>query len=326
MQAMSRLKIFILVGILSLLLFGACKSNRMRAVPLYVPKGPVNELIFNEARIAGNIAFGLYQKGQYRQALSGYQVTLSNLFLIDHEQEIANTRHNLAQVYLALGEYDQAQREAETALAANRRFGFATRVALDLATLAMLNERRGRPGRALALYREAIVTLADNNGLARDLAIQYNNCGYLLLNQKKHLEAIAEFKLALRYALADEAHAEIAAAYRGIGRAQLALNAPEAALSSFVSALNADKAIEDSPAIAQSLKDIARAWEALGQLQNALEFYERALRINTSLQRFDRIKKDIGDLIRVQTALGNTKAIVELRQVLYDLERSKAIQ
>lgn len=310
-----------LASVLVMALLAACGSSRMTAVPLYVPSGPVSERILSEARIAGNIAFGLYQNGQYRQALSGYQTALSNLFLIDHEQEIANIRHNLAQVYLALADYDKAQKETETALAANRRFGFATRVALNLATSAMISDRRGRPDAALALYREAIVILVNNSGSLRDLAIQYNNCGYLLLGQKKYPEAIPEFNQALRYALSDDAHAEIAASYSGIGRAQLALGQAEAALVSFSSALNADKATENSLAIAQDLKDIGRAWEALLQPEKAVGFYDRALRINTSLRRFDRMRKDINDLIRVQTGIGNTKAAAELRQVLRDLEK-----
>ncbi|GEM_PF-6514403 len=299
----------------------ACGGNRMTSVPLYIPSGPVSERILNEARIAGNIAFGLYQNGQYQQALTGYQTALSNLFLIDHEQEIANIRHNIAHIYIALAQYDKAQKETDLALDANRRFGFAGRIALNLATSARISERKKNPDpdKALALYREAILILFNNSGSRNDLAVQYNNCGYLLLGQKKYPEAIAEFSQAIRYAVSENFYAEIAAGYSGIGLANLAIGKPGDALVAFTSALNADKATENSPAIAQDLKNMGKACEALNKQELALEYYDRALRINMALRRFDRVRTDVEDLIRIQTALGNTEAVANLKRVLKDL-------
>jgi len=322
---MRRQTALILFFSVSLLSAAACSSDRMNAVAFYVPKGQVSERLVSESRIASTTAYGLYRSGQYLRALASYETSLSNLQMIDHEQEIANVRHNMASVHIALGNYRQAQNELDQALEANRRFGFAARVALNLAACGTIAERQKKPDDALAKYLEALRILQANEGAPGDIAQQYNNIGYVLRALKKHDEAIRYFTVGLRFSIPENLYGLIGEAYSGIGECYLALAQPALALTAFTSALNADKASENSLAIAADMKNLGLTDEALGMLPRAVAWFEKAIRINTSLKRLDRALADVDNLIRVQTALKNAVAVAELKRLRREILKVLAV-
>jgi tetratricopeptide (TPR) repeat protein len=311
----------------------SCSGRATRADPPYRPGGPVNERILNDARTLARGAFDQYERGMYRRSLASYQTVLSNLFLIDHQEEIAFVRHNMANTLIALRHLDRAEEELRLSRQANESFGprFAPRVAANLGSLGTIYEERGQFDRALSHYREALTILKRNNGSANAIARQHNNCGFILLRQGRPEEAGAEFRLALRFANPANVYLEVGTAFSGIGRCQLALNMPDRALISFSNALTANKAAEAPAEIAASLKDLARAYEALGDPQKAIEHHDRALQVNLQLWLRDRItadttiisrlNADIRDLVRLHTAAGNTTAVQQLRPIIDDLIR-----
>jgi len=305
----------IAAGFLLALALLSCGGSSKRTVPDYVPAGPVQERILKEARIYEANAFDQYEKREYRISVENYQTALSYLTLIDNQQEIALVRHNMANVLIAANNLTRAETELELALRANRGFGYPLPSAANLASLGTIYEERADLEKALSYYREALELLQKNRGASGAIARQHNNCGYILLKQGKREEAEEQFQIALRRAKSANAHAEVGAAYNGIGECQFARKQTDFAVNAFANALTANKAAESSEDIAISLKNLARAYEALGDTENAIDHAERAYNINSILHLDARVRDDLDDLIRLHTVAGNTARAAEYKRL-----------
>ena len=306
MRTTVRITLFLIAAAL---LCAACGNSTK---PSYTPRGPVNEFILNEARTETRNAFDSYERGLYEQSLVSYENVLNKLHLIDNQEEIAFVRHNMANTLIALGKLDRAEKELRLSLKANESFGLGPRVAANQGSLGTIYEAKGQLDPALAYYREALETLKKNKGGAVAFARQYNNCGFILLKQGKHEEAMKEFELARKYAAPANAYLELGTAFSGIGKCQSALGKHELAKPAFLDALTAHKAAEAPLEIAANLKDLSRTYEKLGEREEAIDHGERALRINDQFKLLERLKTDYDDLLRLHAAAGNTGRIKEL--------------
>jgi tetratricopeptide (TPR) repeat protein len=294
----------------------SCGGSSAGVKPDYVPAGPVQERILTEARVYEANAFDQYENRDYQPAIGNYQTALRLLTLIDNQQEIALVRHNMANVLIALHNHTGAENEIELSLRANRSFEYPLRIAANLASLGTIYEARSDLDKALSYYSEALDLLLKNRGSANMTARQYNNCGYILLKQKKYDEAKKQFDLALSKAKSAYAHLEAGAAYSGIGKYQFEMKQMDLALRSFGNALIAYKAAESSENIAISLKDLALTYEAQGDTGKAIDHTERAYNINRMLQLENRWRQDLDVLIRLHTNAGNTARAEEYRRLL----------
>ncbi len=183
----------------------------------------------------------------------------------DSSYEAARAYNNVAVTVMELGDYDEAIRAAEAALAINRKELDPLHPAIDAAlnNLATLYEDVGKLAEAEALYRESVALSRDHDD-DESIATGLNNLGHTLDLQGNFPEAEEVLKEAIRLrvkALGDsapdvaQARLNYAAALRKQGRDEEALPIARAALATY----------ERTPD--RNLSDFAKGVQVLGTIE-----------------------------------------------------------
>ena len=161
--------------------------------------------------------------------LNAYQilergVTRLETEMVNQPLQQATLQDAISQVYRDLGEYEQAQQLAETALATRRQQYGATHpeVAASLSTLASLFRRGGSYAAADSCYREALTIIEGAYGIAHPQWVQYTNgLAQVLVDKGEYEDAEALFReaLAIGQKIHTSPHEEIAFSLGYLARA-----------------------------------------------------------------------------------------------------------
>jgi CHAT domain-containing protein/tetratricopeptide (TPR) repeat protein len=174
-----------------------------------------------EAKALNNLGFALHMQGDLRPALELYRQALA-AFERAGEQGFwkANVLHNLAGVYISLGEPDEALASHRQVLALERALGDRRGEARTLHNLGVLSSNLGEFGQALEAYTPALALFRQSGDRLWEAALLHNRgVAFNGLGDFEHALADLEAALAIRREAGDskgEVLTEIS-----IGHAQL---------------------------------------------------------------------------------------------------------
>ena len=135
-------------------------------------------------------------QGDYDQALTYLQVSLSLQRQIGNKPGIANALNTLGSVAAYRGDYDQAIKYHEESLALRRELGDKRGIAVSLSSLGTINYAAGRYEQTKGSLEEALSLLREL-GDKRTTATLLNNQGEILKIQKNYTEARIAYKESL---------------------------------------------------------------------------------------------------------------------------------
>ena len=200
--------------------------------------------------------------------------------------DVAQSLHNMAELYRAQGQYATAEPLHQRALSIreNALGPQHPKVAVSLNNLASLYRAQGRYAKAEPLYGSALAIFEKALGMEHpDVAQSLNDLALLYYNQGQYAKAepLYQRALAIREKALGPAHPDVAvslntlaALYPAQGQYAKAEPLYGRALAIFEKALG-----PEHPDVAVSLNDLAALYPAQGQYAKAEPLYQRALAI-----------------------------------------------
>jgi CHAT domain-containing protein/Tfp pilus assembly protein PilF len=317
---------------------GAAEAQR-RALALERRLGRLTE----EAKALNNLGFALHMQGDLRPALGYYQQAL-DVFERVGEQGFwkANVLHNLAGVYIGLGEPDAALASHRQVLELQRALGDRRGEARTLHNLGVLYGNLGELGQALAAYTPALAFFRQSGDRLWEAALLHSRgVAFYGLGDFERALADLEQALAIRREAGDQrgevmteisightrlrsgqiaqaldfgrraaAVAAAAANRRGemfarllVAQADVAAGAPEAALAELVPALGLARILEDRVGEASILRLTGEAHLASRQPEKAAQVLGEAVELARAVKSPPLIIEALTALARAERAL-----------------------
>jgi CHAT domain-containing protein/Tfp pilus assembly protein PilF len=297
-----------------------------------------------EAKALNNLGFALHSQGDLRAALGFYQQAL-DAFERAGEQGFwkANVLHNLAGVYIGLGEPDAALASHRQVLELQRALGDRRGEARTLHNLGVLYGNLGELGQALEAYTPALALFRQSGDRLWEAALLHNRgVAWSGLGDFERALADLEQALAIRREAGDrrgEVLSEVgighvrlrsgqiaqalelgrraagvaaAAAHRRgellarllVARADVAAGEPAAALAELAQALGLARLLEDRVAEAGVLQLTGEAHLALQQPEKAAQVLGEAVELARAVKTPTRIIEALTALARAERRLG----------------------
>jgi CHAT domain-containing protein/Tfp pilus assembly protein PilF len=295
---------------------------------------------YEEAKALNNLGFALHSQGDLRVALGFYQQAL-DVFEQAGEQGFwkANVLHNLAAIYIGLGEPDAALASNRQVLELQRALGDRRGEARTLNNLGVLCSNLGEFGQALEAYTPALALFRQSGDRIWEGAVLHNRgIAYYGLGDFQRALADLEQALAIRREAGDRqgealtgisignAHLRLgaigpaldlarrAAAVAGaasdrkgemlarllIASVDLSAGEPAAALSELAEALNLARLLEDR-------LNEAAIWQLTGEAHLALKQPEKAVQTLGQAVDLAHANKNPERLITALTALARAE-------------------
>jgi len=292
-------------AIIAVALASACSS---------MPKRPSEVVaIKNEAAEYSRLADGFLAAGHYASALQYYGEALTSNLSVDNIEGSIIARSSLGRVYLAMRQFNDAERELGDSLEDARAFGKPALVALCLSNLGELRyagsdkeaaDRLFAEAEPLAVGNEAVVALVAHNRGVVAMARGDYAAATVFLNKSAAMNERARRLRELgsdRYVLAAVANAQgdLAGALVWAGKA-----------------LAADKAAENAPGIGADLEALAQLHRKDGHGELAFDLYRRAFGVWLSLNREPDGERCLAALIDIATSLGKESYIARYQALL----------
>lgn len=291
--------------IIAVSLASACSSTPKRPSEIVAIK--------NEAAEYSRLADGFLAAGQYASALQYYGEALASNLSVDNVEGSIIARSSLGRVYLALRQFNDAERELGDSLEDARAFGKPALVALCLSNLGELRyagsdkeaaDRLFAEAEPLAVGSEAVVALVAHNRGVVAMARGDYAAATAFLSKSAALNERARRLRELgsdRYVLASVANAQgdRAGALVWAGKA-----------------LASDKAAENAPGIGADLEALAQLHRKEGHDELAFDLYRRAFGVWLSLNRESDGERCLAALIDLATRLGKESYIARYQALL----------
>lgn len=238
--------------------------------------------IKNEAADYSRLADGFLAAGQYASALQYYGEALTSNLSVDNIEGSIMARSSLGRVYLALRQYNDAERELGDALEDARAFGKPSLMALCLSNLGELRYAGSDTDAADLLFAEAETLAAGDEAV---VALVAHNRGVVAMSRGDY--AAAEAFLAKSAALNERARrlSELASDRYVLASLAHAKGDLADAITWADKALAADKAAENAPGIGADLEALAQLHRKAGHDDLAFDLYRRAFGVWLSLNR-----------------------------------------
>ena len=274
--------------------------------------------------------------GHFQQARADFagakQLTMEALNITEavrgdtHPHEVAITLDNLGTVLRQLGEFQNASREQERALAI-----FETvygpedpEVAITLSNLGILrrqlddlHDARQRQERALAIFE---VIFEGTGGYEHEIASTLNSLG-IVLKQLNELEAARDAQqraLEINERVYGPDHPSVALTLGCLGNVLSELGELDAACDQHERALAIKTAVygTDHPEYASTLGNLGNVLRKLGKLQEARAAHELSLEIDEKVYgpQHPEVARAAGNLAKVQRQLGELKVARDNQQ------------
>jgi len=300
----------------------ALKAHK-NAIKLLQPTSPSVAL----AEAISNAGNAHYYKSRLEQARDlSREAALMRELLYSPEHPInAESQHNLATIFGALGQLQAAVDLQQSALK-KRRAAYGDRhpiVASSLNNLALLFSQQGEQERALKLINQACQIVFDfYNADSLRAATCYHNQSYHLKRLGRYAEALQKQlkTLDIRQKHLPSPHPRIANALDNLGQLYYALGDTSKQLTNLQQAYDQRQQLytDDHEDLANSLNNVGFAHAVRGDLEQAQRFIEAALAMRERLSKMDNANRDIAiaigksNLGHVELLLGNTERAVLL--------------
>jgi len=289
----SGLAALVVIAALATAMASACSS---------APKRPSEVVaIKNEAADYSRLADGFLAAGQYASALQYYGEALTSNLSVDNVEGSIIARSSLGRVYLALRQYNDAERELGDALEDARAFGRPWLIALCLSNLGELRYAGSDKDSADSLFAEAETLAVGNEAV---VALVAHNRGVVAMSRGDY--AAAEAFLARSAALNERARrlSELASDRYVLASVAHAKGDLAGAITWAGKALAADKAAENAPGIGADLEALGQLQRKAGHDEAAFDLYRRAFGVWLSLNREADGERCLATLSELAVKLG----------------------
>lgn len=284
------------------------------------PKRPSEVVaVKNEAADYSRLADGFLAAGQYASALQYYGEALTSNLSVDNIEGSIIARSSLGRVYLALRQYNDAERELGDALEDARAFGKPALIALCLSNLGELRYAGNDKAAADSLFTEAETLAVSNEAV---VALVAHNRGVVAMSRGDY--AAAEAFLAKSAALNERARrlSELASDRYVLASVAHAKGDLPGAIAWAGKALAADKAAENAPGIGADLEALAQLHRKAGHDDIAFDLYRRAFGVWLSLNRESDGERCLVALADLAASLGKESYLARY-QALLDKVRAR---
>jgi CHAT domain-containing protein/tetratricopeptide (TPR) repeat protein len=183
--------------------------------------------LYEEGKALNNLGFALHTRGDLREALGYYRQALDALHQAGEKGFWeANVLHNLASIYIGLGEPEAALASHRQVLERQRVLGDRRGEARTFNNLGVLENDLGEPGKALEDFAPALAIFRQSGDRLWEAALLHNRGNaYYALGDFQHALADLEQALAIRHEAGD-AKGEVRTTI-AIGQTRLRLGRPE---------------------------------------------------------------------------------------------------
>ncbi len=235
-----------------------------------------------KASILNNIGKVNNDLGQWQKALGFYNEALKILQSLDDGRQAA-ALHNIARMYLGIGDTERALSNAEQSLKVSRARGDKETEADTLGLVGLIWVERGQGAKALEYYGQALPlrrSLGDPRGEATTLdqmGVAYSAADQAQKALEQHQQA-----LALRRKIGDRRNEGLTLA--NLGHVYNGLNRPAEAAENYNNALEVFRSLNDRSSIARALVGIARVKTQQGEFAEAHKLFAEALQLIEELR------------------------------------------
>jgi CHAT domain-containing protein/tetratricopeptide (TPR) repeat protein len=238
----------------------------------------------------------LYQAwGQYDTALEYFSQALGLNRKLNREADIAMNLSNIGTLYKDWGQYDTALEYSSQALSINRKLNQKSCIATDLNNIGSIYKDWGQYDMALKYYTQAL-NLDRTLALEANIARDINHIGTVYLDWGQYDAALEYFSQALSINRKLNREAEVITGLRNIGLLYAAWEQYDIALEYFSQALALDRKLNREADIAEDIRQIGVFYAAWEQYDIALEYFSQALALDRKLTRDACIARDINSL------------------------------
>lgn len=311
-----------------------------------------------ESKAYNNIGIIFWYRGNYPKALENHFNSLKiKEELLEQAKRKGNSDHilwsknaiagsygNIGNIFIDLGNYPVALKNAFSALKIFEEIGERKKIAISYNNIALIYDYQANYPEALKnhfaslkIKEELLIQakLDKNSGeiqeIKKGISSSYNNIGVIYCNQNNYLEALRKFaaSLEIRKEIGDKDG--IAASYNSIGNIYLnqaisiknrdsAQSKLNEALKSQLISLKIYKEIEDQNGITASYESIGNVYARLKKYKEALQYLNKGLDLAKVIGSKNYIKESYFSLAGLDSSLQNYKGAYENHK-LYILYR-----
>lgn len=277
---------------------------------------PPDRILDTQNRAAQLAGYGnnYFSRGQYRQALLFFELSLRENLSIDYLPGIAQSHSSIGRVHLAHGALDDARfhfEEAHQIAISERSHRLLIQSYTNLGEL-LLHE--GDDSGARRQFEQGI-ELVSAQDTSLPAAVLYHNLASLEHRQSNAAEARRLVELARAINRASSRWEELAANYSLMAAIESRAGHQELALEHAYQALEHDKRMENSTGIAQDLAVIARIYGRMERPEEAHRYYRRAYHVYASLRLDERAIQMLEALEGTATLLGEPERAAYYREL-----------
>ena len=318
----------IINGVITLLAIDQTKDNPIEKFTLIIFGNTILQFINEEniliAEIYRVIGFILESMGDYSNSATYKEKALSIAKKENNETIIATYQSNLANVYSALGRYEEAAEMLEIALKSDlKNFGQNhPTVAVRQSNLANVYSDLGRYEEAAQMLEIALKSDLKNFGQNHPtVAVRQSNLANVYSDLGRYEEAAQMLEIALKSDLKNfgQNHPNVAVSQNNLGKVYSKSGRYKEALALYNKALNTDLNNYDKnhPTIGTHYNDIGNCHSNLGDYKKAAKYLEQAL--NNYITNFGNnhpwVAVSQSNLANVYSDLGRYEAAAQMLEI-----------
>jgi serine/threonine protein kinase/tetratricopeptide (TPR) repeat protein len=246
-----------------------------------------------------NEGLALGRQGRYRDAVAKFEAATQE------DSQFALAYAKLAESHAALGERDDAERFARTAVALSSDLQPQERFFILAAHARIMNDT----AQAIKDYESLDKVLPGSEEVSYELARLYEETGSLDAARSRYEKILAD----------DPRHVD---ALLGAGRVATLVGNVQGGLEYFNKALNLTIEVQNKVQEAAARRALGGAYSfGLGSYDDARRYYQQALTIEQGLDSKTGIAETLFGLARVDEAVGNTEQAIQQFDKSLDLRR-----
>jgi len=234
------------------------------------------------AQTLHNLGNVYYQQGKWQEAIAAYEQSLQTKRELGNVHGVALTLGNLGNVYSNQGKWQEAIATYEQSLQTKRELGDVHGVAQTLNNLGSVYFQQGQWQEAIAAYEQSL-QISRQLGDVHGVALTLGNLGSVYLQQGKWQEAIAAYEQSLQtFRQLGDVHG-VAVALMNLGSVYREQGQWQEAIAAYEQSLQTFRELGDVHGVAQTLTNLGTVYATQGQWQEAIAYYEQSLEISRQL-------------------------------------------
>lgn len=243
----------------------------------------------------GNLARVYQALGDYDNARKGHEAVLEEFRAAGNRRNEAVCLNELGTLHQAQGEYERAREQYEQALAILQELGDCAGVATSLHNLGALHQLQGEYERATERYEQSLV-MAQEVGNRVGMARSLHNLGALHQDQGEYERARELYEQSLAILQELGDRADVAGSLHNLGNLYYLQGKYERATERYEQSLAIAQEVGNSDNVARSLHQLGMLHQDQGEYQRARENYEQSLAILQELGDRDGVASALHQL------------------------------